>query len=188
LFFFNARIAHCLSDGDIHIDEIRYELADLVVASLRSMQEHKHLVSNWAAMLRALKGDDSKPSGRSVNMNKSEQRLDIVKQRVLLQMLVTTAKQEIGYTEEFASKVADPGWLKVRNEKDKETQMQPAKKQKVSPSAHEALTLDILRALPDLLTSFKSETSVLQILTTLPQYICKYSSEAILALSRSMID
>jgi hypothetical protein len=137
------------------------------------MPEHKLIVSNWAAMLHVLKGDDSKPSGRSVSMNKNEQHLDVVKQRVLLQMLVTTAKQEIGCTEEFVAKVADPGWLKARNEKDKETLMQPATKQKATSSRHEALTLDILRALPDLLTSFKSETSVLQILTTLPQYICK---------------
>jgi hypothetical protein len=42
--------------------------------------------------------------------------------------------------------------------------------------SHEELTMSLLRELPQLLLSFKSEASILQHLTTLPRYLCKYKS------------
>ena len=167
------RVAHALSDGEIPQETIKYDLTDLVIRSLRSIPEHKPLVCNWAAMLRVLQRDDKKRSKRK-SIKKGDQRTDTVKQRVLLQMLTASAKMEVvdATSDGALGAIIDPDVKAGRAAEH--TSLQTSKKQKKNVSTHEELTLALLHALPDLLTSFKSETFVLQHLTSLPQYFCTY--------------
>lgn len=107
---------------------MRYDLADLVVDSLSELSEHKILLSKWSAFLRALSSEESKTS--------DDNYADRVKQRVILRMMVTSARKAM--------------------EQDEAT---------------ETLTLALLRALPGLLVSFRSDPLVLQSLVVLPQFM-----------------
>jgi cohesin complex subunit SA-1/2 len=174
VFAFFHRVAHTLSDSDIPLQNIHYELVDLIVLSLRDMPEHKHLVCNWAAMLRALQGDEQ---NRRKSISKGDQRQDTVKQRVLLRMLVTAVTLEVTDAVTVDETIVDPDLIDARQAERKSLQATSTKTKKPtikSSTSHEELTLALLRALPDLLVSFKSETSVLQSLTTLPQYFRKF--------------
>jgi len=153
---------------------MRFELTDLVVSALRSMPEHKSLTTNWSAMLRALQSETTRR--KSINL-----RLDTVRQRVLLRMFVAAAKMEVSDVVANASaEILDPDLvLAMQASQDslvtttKAGTKNTKKKQKENLSSHEELTLALLRSLPDLLQRFKSETTVLESLTTLPGYFCK---------------
>jgi cohesin complex subunit SA-1/2 len=131
------------------------------------MPEYKHLICNWAAMLRALQGDERRKS-----ISKGDQRQDTVKQRVLLRMFVTAVTLEVTDAVTDYKTIVDPDLVDAR-QAEYESLQTTKKKPTKNSSSHEELTLALLRALPDLLISFKSETSVLQSLTTLPQYFRK---------------
>lgn len=174
-FLFSAlyRIAHNLSDSDIPIEHIRFELADYVVASLRTSSEYKSLVCNWSAVLKALQSVGNRQVGKKAT-DTAERRQETVQQRVLLRMLVCSAELEVRAVsgDGFMEKDIDADLLDARN--SGELTAGPSKKKRVVGSSHEELTIALLRAIPGLLTSYKSETSVLQSLTGLPQYFCTY--------------
>jgi hypothetical protein len=164
-----SRIAHIIADGDIPTELIRYHFTDLVVASLRNMPEYKHMVCRWSAMLSALQGDDRRKS-----MNRSDQRQHLVKQRVLTQMLVTSVRMEISVEE--ASSEHDADMVAARRARDDLLLMNSNEKKKgPSSSLHEALTTALLRTLPELLVSFKTDKFVVQSLSALPEYFCKFA-------------
>jgi cohesin complex subunit SA-1/2 len=164
------RVGHCLADSeDIPIEHMQIELTDLVVSSLRAMPEHKSLVTNWPAMLRAIHGAGSKQSLG----DKNERRKEASKKRVLLRMLVCAAELEVNGAADDDSlpNNVDPDLLAARKSAQLEAE-QPKKKRKVE-SSKEEFTLALVKALPDLLIAYKEETSVLQSLTTLPRYFRK---------------
>lgn len=138
------------------------------MSSFREMPEYKNLVCSWSAMLRALQGDERRKS-----ISKGDQRQDTVTQRVLLRMLVTAVKLEVTDAATEDTTIVDPDLADARQAENGSLQTTNKKKPTKGSSSHEELTLALLRALPGLLTSFKSETSVLQSLTTLPQYFRK---------------
>jgi hypothetical protein len=167
LIICSSRIAHIIADGDIPTQLVRYHLADLVVSSLRNMPEYKHMVCRWSAMLSALQGDDRRKS-----MNRGDQRQHLVKQRVLMQMLVTSVRMEISVDE--ASAVHDADMVAARRARDELLLMNSNEKKKgPSSSLHEDLTTALLRTLPELLVSFKTDKFVVQKLSALPEYFCK---------------
>ncbi len=141
-------------------------MADLVVASFRDMKEHKALVCNWSAFLRALQSDNRKKSG--------DQRIDTVKQCVMLRMLATAASFEVPNVASGLS-LLDPKFAEAKATAQEALQTEKKKPNK-NQASHEDLTLALLRTLPDLLQSYKSENVVLRSLTELPQYFCKYAS------------
>ena len=193
--FSACRVAHTLSDSEIPISEIRYDLVDYVVMSLREMPEFKHFVSqHWNAVLRCVLHGDEHHSRKSIESNKKETRISTVTQRVLIRMLVTAVQFEvmnIGNHLMGRDKVTPMTRLD-----DDDTELLDAqrtaligsfmttsstftnksKKAALSSNAktQEDLTMALLRELPQLLISFKSETSILQSLTTLPQYFCTF--------------
>lgn len=172
----SIRVAHQLVDGPIPIEKIRVQVADLVVHSLREMPEHKVLVTNWNAMLCAI-GDDSVAT--TISGGKGGDRVEVAKQRVLVQMLACAAQAEV-------SAVAEPGFLSRDVDSDaiaqQEGSAQPAKstmKKSVTKSysggmPHEVLSVALLSSLPDLLVKFKGDNAILSRLTMLPRYICEY--------------
>ena len=91
-------------------------------------------------------------------------------------MLVAAVKLEVAEAEAVTDckEIVDPDLVDARQAEHESLQTTSNKKpKKNSSSSHEELTLALLRALPDLLMSFKSETPVMQSLTTLPQYFRK---------------
>lgn len=135
--------------------------------ALRSIPEHKSLVTNWSAMLRALQSE--KRSSKSL----TDIRIETVKQHVLLHMFVVAVKLEV--SNDFKSETLtfiDPALLEVFNTKQDLTTVTSIKNENKNNASHEELTLALLRKLPDLLLRFKSESKVLQSLLGLPQYFC----------------
>ena len=167
------RLAGVLSDGDIPLDEIKYERADFVVSALRAIPEHSSLATNWSAMLHALKNDKNPRKSLS-----TDQRLDMVQQRVLLRMFVTAVKLEVSDAGNESAANVDPLLLEAVQDHQKalitaNATNNKTTKQKSKNNSHEELTLALLRSLPELLLRFKSETPVLASLVALPQYFCK---------------
>lgn len=154
------------------IEKMQIELTDLVVSSLRSMPAHKALVTNWSAMLRAIEGACSNQSGRS----KEERRTEGAKKRVLLRMLGFAAELEVDNAaaddDDESGSRGDPDMLAAR--KAAQVGAEQSKKKRKVGSSKEDFTLALARALPGLLVSYKSETTVLRDLTTLPRYFCKW--------------
>ncbi len=139
------------------------------------MPEHKALVTNWNAMLRAIGEDSAATTGDT-----AADRIEVAKQRVLVQMLARAAQAEV-------VAVADPSFLSIDLDPDEAdveaeenaitTTKFKKRKGKKSTSAgmpHEVLSVALLNSLPDLLIKFKVDTTILGSLTTLPRYICKY--------------
>jgi cell envelope opacity-associated protein A len=163
-----------LVDGPIPIDKIRVHLVDDIVYALRDMPEHKALITNWAAMLRAI-GDDNVAT--TTSGRKAADRAEVAKQRVLVRMLACAAQAEV-------VAVAEPGFLS-RNV-DPEAQLEeegsaaPTKTKKGASKSsggmpHEVLSVALLSSLPDLLVKFKGDHTILESLTNLPTYICEYT-------------
>ena len=163
-----GRIAHNLADGEIPVEYVRYELTDLFVTSLRASPEHRSLSCNWSAMLRLL---ENTTSGNMSDDDDSVQdrHLEGVKQRVLLQFLVSCAEKEVSSLTENENMDADV----MEARRSSRNSVPAAKKKQKTSSAHEELTLKLLGALPSLVTSYKTETAVLRSLTSLPQYFCR---------------
>jgi cohesin complex subunit SA-1/2 len=177
-------ISHILSDSEIPIENIRYRLTDYLVSSMRAMEEHKSLASNWSAILQCLKVDginftpNRKISHQSIEVG--DQRQDAVQQRVLLRFLVASADLEVyslsgGTIPNSMTQEIDRDVLNIEREQHLErTIVSSKKKNRHTSTSQEELTFALLRALPDLLVSFKSESPVLQNLTSLSRYLCKY--------------
>jgi hypothetical protein len=178
-------LANCLCDGPIPLDQVRVELTDCIVVSLRDMPEHKaSLATNWSAMLRAISDDATATmDGATVG-----DRVDVAKQRVLVRFLATAALAEVGAVagSDFFSSSSGSGPtasdLLVTNTGSPSNLAHQSgmhskkhKKQKASSHhPHETLSVALLKALPDLLVKFNSDAAILESLTRLPRYLCKY--------------
>jgi cohesin complex subunit SA-1/2 len=150
LSFRLVRVAHQLTDGDIPIDKIRVHLTDYIVQSLREMPEHKCLATNWSAMLKAIRSENTQQEKAG--------REDVAKQRVLLRMLATAAELEVGGSP--AADSSDEG-KKSGNKRKKDSTIEPS----------EALSISLLKSLPHLLVAFKGDVVALRSLTKLPRYL-----------------
>jgi cohesin complex subunit SA-1/2 len=78
-------LANLLADGHIPVDKIRIERIDYIVESLLQMPEHKDIVLNWRVMVQAIRNTNPNQQG-------STEKEELTKQRVMLRMLVTSAK------------------------------------------------------------------------------------------------
>ena len=176
--------AHTLTDGEVPIDKIQIHLVDHLVNSLRDMPEHKDIVTNWSAMIRAITDDKAAKTSQG---NAAGDRADVAKQRVLVQMLACAAKAEV-------ESVTDPEFLLSDFDPDeagilqKSAALREAAKgpRKGVPSKglnHEALSVALIKALPNLLEKFKSDSKILESLTALPRYFGEYSSSLALSIS-----
>jgi cohesin complex subunit SA-1/2 len=142
--FFYDRIAHPLTDGPVEVDKIKIELTDHIVHSLREMPEHKSLTTSWTAMLKAIRSENPQ-QGR-------QEKEEVAKTGILLRILACAAKLEVGQEAEENSK---------RRKRDSAT----------SNQTREALSQALLKTLPGLLTSFKTDQMSMRSLTKLPQYL-----------------
>jgi cohesin complex subunit SA-1/2 len=59
------RVAHILTEGPIPMDEIRIQLTDYIVDSLRDIPELKSLATNWSAMMLVRAFHETRQSGRT---------------------------------------------------------------------------------------------------------------------------
>jgi hypothetical protein len=141
VFFVVCRIANKLCDGDIPVDKIRVHLTDFVIQSLKDMPEHRCLITNWPAMLRAIRSENPQQDPRTG-------REELAKQRVLLRMLACAAELSV---------------------KDRSTGKSKKRKKEASPP--EILSIALLKSLPNLLVAFKGDGIALQSLTQLPRYL-----------------
>jgi len=179
------RTSHQLSDSDIPLEFVRFHLVDYVVHSLRDMEDYKYLVTDWSALLRALESEEPsvKRKGRRAESQESDDendpnveehnRHEAMKQRVVLRMLTCAVELEVAATSNgsFLENDIDPDLLHVLRDQQQSLGVTKPKKAKVS--SHEKLTVALLGALPDLLETFKGETSVLRDLTRVPKYFRK---------------
>ena len=175
-----AWLAHTLTDGPIKLEDIRIDLADCLVESLRSMPEHKILVTRWPAMLKTI-GDDTR-SGASGNRKKGTQnRVDVARQRVLVQMLASAVQAEVGdvASDDFLS---DTDGAFVNPQTSGGASSGPSKRTKRRKTGvaaglqHEVLSAALLKALPDLLLRFKTDPAILSSVAILARYLreCNY--------------
>jgi hypothetical protein len=109
------------------------------------MPEHKHLVVNWSAMLRAIRSENPQ-QGRSTG------REEVAKQRVLLRMLACAAEVEA-------------------RQDEKTTTKNKRKRDSSAEDNQESLSLELLKSLPHLLPAFKGDIMSLRSLTRLPSYL-----------------
>lgn len=159
-------------DGPIPIDKIRMHFVDYIVQSLREMPEHKALVTNWNAMLRAI-GDDSVAT--TTSGGKAGNRAEVAKQRVLVQMLARAAQAEVVAVSEanFVARNVDPDEADVEAEEGNAATAKKSKKKKGKSKSysggmpHEVLSVALLTSLPDLLIKFKGDPTILGSITLL---------------------
>ena len=152
--------AHAMTNGSVPIDKIKIEVADFIVQSLREMPEHRALVTDWSAMLRAIKDDKSATTAHNV---KAGDRADVAKQRILVRMLACAAQEEVGA-------VADDSFLNSDVDPDMANSSENGKKASVGRE-HETLSIALLKALPNLLLQFKGDTDVISELACLPRFL-----------------
>ena len=161
--------AHTLTDGEIPIDKIRINLVDHLVESLRDMPEHKIIVSNWTAMIRAITDDKAAMTSEG---NTAGDRADLAKQRVLVQMLACATKAEVEAVtdSDFLVSDLDPIVAAQYQEVKKNTRISTKKSATSKGLNHEALSVALIKTLPNLLEKFKSDSRILESLTLLPRY------------------
>ena len=128
-------LAHTLSDGPVPLDKIHITLADHLVDSLRAMPEHSSLVLDWSALLTAI-ADDKVATLDGIT---ADDRVDVAKQKVLIQMLSTAVSSSMGEN---------------RTNKNSGTQ--------------DKLCATLMQYLPRMITGFKSDSSILANLSILP--------------------
>jgi len=162
--------AHTLTNGPVPIDKIRVEVCDLLVKSLRSMPEHRGLVTDWSAMLRAIKEDNAAATAHHVTAG---DRANVAKQRVLVRMLACAAREEVGSVAEtaFLHRGADADAVESTSA---DAGSRPAGRGKKAPSMgreHENLSIALLKALPNLLIQFKGDLAIIPELASLPRFL-----------------
>lgn len=153
--------AHAMTNGPVPLDKIKIEVADFIVQSLRDMPEYRVLVTDWSAMLRAIKDDKSATTAHNV---KAGDRADVAKQRVLVRMLACAAQEEVDAVadESFLNNDIDPDMANSSSEKGKKASR---------GREHETLSIALLKALPNLLLQFKGDTDVISELACLPRFL-----------------
>lgn len=167
-----------LGDGDIPLKLIRYELVDFCVTSLRSSLDYKNLICNWSAMLKVLATETTRVLQNSEDLDEQgDRRVDSITQRVILRMLATAVEMEVSsYSSSSGSLLdgtVDGDLAAVRKTSRLEIKASSKKRNNEESSSHEELTSELLVALPDLLTAYKTDPSVLVGLVALPQYFGK---------------
>lgn len=147
---------------------MRFEVVDLVIASLRDSKGHRGLATNFEVMLKALHSFD-KGSSRQTKKERLDQ---TAHERILLRMLVAAAKQEVKTTgDDDIASYLDPDLLAAQNAEYRSLEIQ--KKKKEGSASREQLSVALLKELPGLMSRFKSDTAILRSLTCLPQYLSK---------------
>ena len=167
-----------LTDGDVPIDHIRVERSDYLVHSLRAMPENRALVTTWSAMLRAI-GDDAVAVNGSGNA--AGDRVDVAKQRILVQMMAAAVKAEVGAVGDSSlfENCIDPDVVAAEaavldEDEVAKTGGRASTKNASADIQHENLSIALLKVLPDLLVKFKTDAAVTGSLTALPRYLCKF--------------
>lgn len=165
-FLICTRIVNKIADSEFTAEEdVKYESADHIVSSLRSEPNHKRLICNWAALLKALEIDKK-------TSNNKEKRLDAIQKRVILRMFIHSAELEALEFADDTMLSACQGDTSIAVKKA--SSGRGTKKNKKENANHEELTLALLRALPRLFVAFKTEPAALESLTRLPRFFCKY--------------
>jgi hypothetical protein len=162
-----------LSDSDVPVELVRYECVDLIVHSLRAMEDHKHLATSWNVLLRTLEGDETLDG-------EGQGKLVAVQQRVALRMFMCSADIE-GQIVSDANPLADcmdpysvaARRIAVEEFDDTGASSSSSKKSRVDDSSMEVLNGVLLEKLPTLLANFKGDSTILRNLTSLPQYLSK---------------
>ncbi|GMH57862.1 hypothetical protein TrVE_jg11868 [Triparma verrucosa] len=146
-------VAHAITGERTTVANAKVSFADYVVQSLRSIDEHSSITTNWSAQLRAINEDSVATTTSNTTADK---KTDAVKQLVLMRMLMASVKEEVG-------SVGDADFL-TGGKKSK------AKKNKTNTS-HEKLSIELLKALPALFVKFSGDSKMLQQLASLPRYL-----------------
>lgn len=155
-------VTHCIAANKIPLEKIPFHLVGHVVSSLRQIPEHAGLVTNYSAILRAVQECGSSSASQS------SRRLESIQRRLLLEMLASAAEQEMSSLDEKnLSGVVDPDYLAAQKSGKDQTK---EKKKRGSEGSQEAYTVSLLKALPDLLETYKTENSLIRHLTALPKY------------------
>mmetsp|Transcript_25711 Transcript_25711/g.60278 ORF Transcript_25711/g.60278 Transcript_25711/m.60278 type:complete len:1061 (-) Transcript_25711:319-3501(-) len=147
--------ANKLCDGSVPIDKMNIELADCLVESMRDMPEHKALVLNWPMMIKAIRRENPQAN------ETADDREEVASQRILLRILATSAKHELGedsQSEKSGSMM--PGAASTRKRKKSSD---PS-----SDTSLDQLSTALLKNLADLLDTFKSDVMSLRDVTKLP--------------------
>lgn len=139
-------LAHALSDGPVPLNQIQIRLANFVVTSLRYMPEHRSLVKDWSALLAAISDDKV----ATLDGLTAGDRVDVVKQKVLVQMLTNAASLEM--------------------ERDNTNE---------GNKSQERLSQVLLTKLPKLIMDFKSDSMNLSNLTVLPSYLGTFNTDKV---------
>ena len=155
--------AHTMTSGNRPVDKIQVHLADYLIQSLRDMPEHRALVTDWSALLRAIKDDNAATTASNV---RAGEKANIAKQRVLVRMLACAAREEVGSVadETFLQKDMDLDTVDVKSKKK-------STKANVLGREHERCSLALLTSIPSLLLQFKGDLAIIPELVSLPRYI-----------------
>jgi len=164
--------AHALTDGQVPIEKIQIKLVNHLVVSLRGMPDHKEIITNWSAMLRAIQDDNVALTSQGTVAG---DRADAAKQRVLVQMLAYAAKAEVGSVTDSTD--ADPDIVDASEKmelsmvKGGNRSKKKANDAKLDGLQHETFSVALIKALPNLLAKFKADPAILESLTSLPRYL-----------------
>ncbi len=167
--------AHTLTDGEVPIDKIQIHLVDHLVNSLRDMPEHKNIVTNWTAMIRAISDDKIAMTSQG---HTAGDRADLAKQRVLVQMLSCAAIAEVESVTDNDFLCSDMGFDEAETSMyRKRPIIEPASNSKNSAKSkglnHETLSVALIKALPNLIDKFRSDPNILVNLASIPRYFGK---------------
>lgn len=143
-------VTHTISLDDIPMENIQFHYSAFIIESLRACPEHYALSRNFGALVKAL--EDSLNLSVSESRKASRERISLdVRQRVLLEFLMTAVEEEVP----LMSEIIDPALRTIET-----------KKRKVSVQGQ--MTRSLLPILPKLMASFKSATAVVRRLAQLP--------------------
>lgn len=155
-----------MTDGPIPMDNIRIELTDYIVDSLRAMPEHQDLATNWSAIMRAI--NDCEVSGGS-----DSERAEIAKQRVLVRMLARATEAEVGaVAADFLEAHVDPDLAEIEEDHlEAKAPKNKGNRGNKAATAHESLSVSLLKSLPELLLKFKADPHILRSVSSLPRFL-----------------
>ncbi|GMH47081.1 hypothetical protein TrRE_jg2259 [Triparma retinervis] len=148
-------IASSITGPDTAVEKARVRLTDLVVESLRSIPDQAGIATNWSAILRAINEDAVATTKDNAT---ADTKVDEVKQLVLMRFLLAAVKCEVG-------DIGDAEFLTgTISKKGKITK-------KGTGVAHENLSVEMLKALPELFVKFSGDSRMLTQLASLPRYL-----------------
>jgi cohesin complex subunit SA-1/2 len=163
--------AHSLTDGNVPLDKIQINLVNHMVQSLRNMPDHKNIVTNWNALIRAI--TDEKIATTSQG-NAAGARADLAKQRVLVEILACAVKAEVEAVTESDFLLADLDPVAALHYSKFNEQKKGKRSTTTNNLNHESLSVALIKSLPNLLEKFKSDANILESLTSLPRYFSKF--------------